>query len=179
MARGFTGDSPHLIQLIREGIRNKGFSFIDILQPCVSFNKLNTYDWFKGHTYYLDSAHDPTDRATAFRVAVEEEKMALGVIYVLLAIPLFVLAGTIMSQSGIAASLLRFVNAFVGHVRGGLGVPVISSHRVSSVPLARNHPDYAASHVRQQASGECYRIRSYILLRVALPAVAGNLQDGA
>jgi tripartite ATP-independent transporter DctM subunit len=41
---------------------------------------------------------------------------------VLLAIPLFVLAGTIMSQSGIAASLLRFVNAFIGHVRGGLGV---------------------------------------------------------
>ena len=41
---------------------------------------------------------------------------------VLLAIPLFVLAGTIMSQSGIAASLLRFVNVFIGHVRGGLGV---------------------------------------------------------
>ena len=41
---------------------------------------------------------------------------------VLLAIPLFVLAGTIMSESGIAASLLRFVNAFVGHMRGGLGV---------------------------------------------------------
>ena len=41
---------------------------------------------------------------------------------VLLAIPLFVLAGTIMSQSGIAASLLRFVNIFVGHIRGGLGV---------------------------------------------------------
>lgn len=41
---------------------------------------------------------------------------------VLLAIPLFVLAGTIMSQSGIAASLLRFVNAFIGHIRGGLGV---------------------------------------------------------
>ncbi|MEC9405283.1 MAG: TRAP transporter large permease subunit, partial [Pseudomonadota bacterium] len=40
----------------------------------------------------------------------------------LLAIPLFVLAGTIMSESGIAAALLRFVNAFVGHVRGGLGV---------------------------------------------------------
>lgn len=41
---------------------------------------------------------------------------------ILLAIPLFVLAGTIMSESGIAASLLRFVNAFIGHVRGGLGV---------------------------------------------------------
>lgn len=41
---------------------------------------------------------------------------------VLLAIPLFVLAGTIMSESGIAAALLRFVNAFIGHVRGGLGV---------------------------------------------------------
>jgi tripartite ATP-independent transporter DctM subunit len=41
---------------------------------------------------------------------------------VLLAIPLFVLAGTVMSQSGIAASLLKFVNVFVGHIRGGLGV---------------------------------------------------------
>ena len=41
---------------------------------------------------------------------------------VLLAIPLFVLAGTIMSESGIAGSLLRFVNAFIGHIRGGLGV---------------------------------------------------------
>ncbi len=41
---------------------------------------------------------------------------------VLLAIPLFVLAGTVMSQSGIAGSLLNFVNAFIGHVRGGLGV---------------------------------------------------------
>ena len=41
---------------------------------------------------------------------------------VLLSIPLFVLAGTIMSQSGIAAALLRFVNAFVGHIRGGLEV---------------------------------------------------------
>ncbi|MDT8327086.1 MAG: TRAP transporter large permease [Roseovarius sp.] len=41
---------------------------------------------------------------------------------VLLAIPLFVLAGTIMSESGIAASLLRFVSAFIGHIRGGLGV---------------------------------------------------------
>lgn len=41
---------------------------------------------------------------------------------VLLAIPLFVLAGAVMSESGIAASLLRFVNAFVGHVRGGLGI---------------------------------------------------------
>lgn len=41
---------------------------------------------------------------------------------VLLAIPLFVLAGAVMSESGIAAALLRFVNAFVGHVRGGLGI---------------------------------------------------------
>ena len=41
---------------------------------------------------------------------------------ILLAIPLFVLAGTIMAESGIAAALLRFVNVFVGHIRGGLGV---------------------------------------------------------
>lgn len=46
---------------------------------------------------------------------------------VLLAIPLFVLAGTIMSESGIAASLLRFVNTFIGHLRGGLGVVAVVS----------------------------------------------------
>ena len=52
---------------------------------------------------------------------------------VLLAIPLFVLAGTIMSESGIAASLLRFVNAFIGHVRGGLGVVAAVSCAVIGV----------------------------------------------
>lgn len=81
VARAFAGDFEHMKDILKKAISHHGYALVDILQPCVSFNKLNTYDWFNGHTYYLDSAYDPTDRAAAFRVAVEEEKMALGVIY--------------------------------------------------------------------------------------------------
>ena len=81
VARAFAGDFEHMKDILKRAISHRGYALVDILQPCVSFNKLNTYDWFKGHTYYLDSAYNPTDRAAAFRVAVEEEKMALGVIY--------------------------------------------------------------------------------------------------
>ena len=81
VARAFAGDFEHMTDILKRAISHPGYALVDILQPCVSFNKLNTYDWFKEHTYYLDSVYDPTDRTEAFRVAVEEEKMALGVIY--------------------------------------------------------------------------------------------------
>ncbi len=81
VSRTFVGDFEHMKDILKRAISHRGYALVDILQPCVSFNKMNTYDWFKKHTYYLDSAYNPTDRAAAFRVAVEEEKMALGVIY--------------------------------------------------------------------------------------------------
>ena len=54
---------------------------MDIFQPCVSFNKLNTFQWFKEHTVYLDAAHDPADRVKAFARAIETDKLPLGVFY--------------------------------------------------------------------------------------------------
>ena len=81
VARGFAGDFEEMKAIIIKALTHHGYALVDILQPCVSFNKLNTYEWFKAHTYYLDEDYDPTDRATAFGVALEEEKMALGVIY--------------------------------------------------------------------------------------------------
>jgi len=54
---------------------------VDIFQACISFNKLNTYAWYKEHTYNLDASHDPTDRAAAFARAVETERYPLGVLY--------------------------------------------------------------------------------------------------
>ena len=51
-------------------------------EPCVSFNKINTYQWFKEHTYDLEDSHDPLDRDMAFRRAIETEKLPLGVLYV-------------------------------------------------------------------------------------------------
>jgi 2-oxoglutarate ferredoxin oxidoreductase subunit beta len=84
VARGFTGDIPHLSHLIQEGIRNKGFSFIDILQPCVSFNRVNTFQWYRDRVYKIDEkgGHDPSDRVSAFRRAQEwGERIPIGVLY--------------------------------------------------------------------------------------------------
>ena len=55
VARGFSGEPMHLAELIKNGITHKGFAVIDALIPCVSFNTLNTYDWFRQRVYKLDS----------------------------------------------------------------------------------------------------------------------------
>jgi 2-oxoglutarate ferredoxin oxidoreductase subunit beta len=84
VARGFTGDIPHLSRLIQEGIRNRGFSFIDILQPCVSFNRVNTFPWYKSRVYKIEEVegYDPSDRVRAFRRAQEwGERIPIGILY--------------------------------------------------------------------------------------------------
>jgi len=53
---------------------------VDIFQPCVSFNKLNTVQWFKEHTYTLED-HDATDRLKAFAKATETDRLPLGIFY--------------------------------------------------------------------------------------------------
>ena len=44
------------------GIQHKGFALIDILQPCVSFNHKNTFDWYRQRVYKLGEDYDPGDR---------------------------------------------------------------------------------------------------------------------
>lgn len=81
VARSFSGDIKHLTEMIKEGISHKGFSIIDILQPCVTFNKVNTYAWYRERVYKL-SDHDPYDRRDAFGKALEwGERIPTGVIY--------------------------------------------------------------------------------------------------
>lgn len=83
-ARGYAGDIPHLKKLIMQGIKHKGFSHIDVLQPCVTFNKINTYQWYQQRIYKLDedSSHDPKNRIMAFSKAEEwGEKIPLGIYY--------------------------------------------------------------------------------------------------
>jgi 2-oxoglutarate ferredoxin oxidoreductase subunit beta len=82
VARGFSGEVDHLTELIQQGIAHRGFSLIDILQPCVSFNKVNTFAWYKERCYALSPDHDPTDWETAMGVAPEwGDKIPIGVIY--------------------------------------------------------------------------------------------------
>lgn len=84
VARGFTGDGEHLVRLIQEGIRNPGFSFIDVLQPCVSFNRVNTFQWYKSRVYKADAedGYDASDRAGAFQRAQEwGDRIPIGILY--------------------------------------------------------------------------------------------------
>jgi 2-oxoglutarate ferredoxin oxidoreductase subunit beta len=84
VARGFAGETDHLTYLIKEGISHKGFSYIDILQPCVSFNRVNTNKWYSSRVYKIndESQYDFTDRMLAFSKAQEwGEKIPIGIIY--------------------------------------------------------------------------------------------------
>lgn len=84
VARGYSADSEHLSNLILEGIKHKGFSLIDVLQPCVSFNKKNTYEWYAKRIYKLDSdnSYNPQDKAAALKKSCEwGDKIPIGLIY--------------------------------------------------------------------------------------------------
>ncbi len=83
VARGFAGDSGMLSQLIQSALQYKGFSVIDILQPCVSFNRVNTYQWYKQRVYKIDNqAHDNTDLRQAFDLALQwGDKIPIGILY--------------------------------------------------------------------------------------------------
>jgi 2-oxoglutarate ferredoxin oxidoreductase subunit beta len=81
VARAFSGDIEQTKEILKEAISHKGFALVDIFQPCVTFNKVNTHKWFKENTYYLDKSYDPLNRAAAFQKAVEREKLPLGIFY--------------------------------------------------------------------------------------------------
>jgi len=82
VARGFAGTIDHLSRLIQQGIAHRGFALIDVLQPCVSFNKVNTFSWYKKRCESLPPAHDPTDWEAAMKVARQwGDKIPIGVIY--------------------------------------------------------------------------------------------------
>lgn len=78
VARCFCQDIEQTKSMMKEAILNKGFSFLDIFQPCVTFNKVNTYQWFKENTYYIDGQ---MDRITAFEKSLEMNKLPLGVFF--------------------------------------------------------------------------------------------------
>ena len=83
VARGFAGDPKHLQSLIVQAARHRGFNYIDVFQPCVTFNYLNTYDWFRQRIYKLKEAgHDPSDRTKALERSFEwKDRIPIGVFY--------------------------------------------------------------------------------------------------
>lgn len=81
VARANIGDLKQTKEILKAAIQHRGHALVDVFQPCVVFNKINTYAWFKEHTYTLPEDYDSTDRQAAFQKACEEDKMPLGVIY--------------------------------------------------------------------------------------------------
>jgi 2-oxoglutarate ferredoxin oxidoreductase subunit beta len=84
VARGFAGDAAHLTQLYKQAITHKGFALVEVLQPCVSFNKVNTYQWYKERVYHVDQepGYDPENELWAYQKGKEwGARIPLGVIY--------------------------------------------------------------------------------------------------
>jgi 2-oxoglutarate ferredoxin oxidoreductase subunit beta len=83
VARGFAGDVTHLSGLIKKGIIHKGFALVDILQPCVSFNHKNTYEWYRERVYKLDDEeYDPSDKIAALEKAMEwGDRIPTGILF--------------------------------------------------------------------------------------------------
>ncbi len=89
VSRAFAGDTAHLKEILKQAIKHRGFALVDVMQPCVTFNKLNTYEFFTKRCYKLEEQmpkHDIGDRGQALEKAFEPEKtnfekIPIGVFY--------------------------------------------------------------------------------------------------
>jgi 2-oxoglutarate/2-oxoacid ferredoxin oxidoreductase subunit beta len=83
VARSFSADKEHLKSMIKAAINHKGYALVDIMQPCVVFNKVNTFKWYKDRIYKLDNKYDPTNKFEALKKAEEfgDEGIPIGIIY--------------------------------------------------------------------------------------------------
>jgi len=83
VARGFSGEGPQLAKIIEAAIRHKGFSVVVVQSPCVTYNKLNTYAWFRERVYKLeDEGHDINNFELAIKKSLEwENRIPMGIFY--------------------------------------------------------------------------------------------------
>lgn len=83
VARSFSSDKEHLKSMIKAAVNHKGYALVDIMQPCVVFNKVNTFKWYKDRIYKLDNKYDPTNKFEALKKAEEfgDEGIPIGIIY--------------------------------------------------------------------------------------------------
>lgn len=75
------GNYAHAKEVLKEAFLHKGYALVDIFQPCVVFNKVNTYQWFKANTYELESNYNPSDLPAAMNKALENDPIPIGIFY--------------------------------------------------------------------------------------------------
>ena len=83
VASSFSGDKEHLKSMIKAAVNHKGYALVDIMQPCVVFNKVNTFKWYKDRIYKLDESYDPSNKAQALKKVEEfgDEGIPIGILY--------------------------------------------------------------------------------------------------
>ncbi len=84
ISRGWSGDLEHLAWLISEALRHRGYALVDVMQPCVTFNRMYSYDWLRPRVYKVqeEAGYDPADRMAAFgRVQESGERVPIGILY--------------------------------------------------------------------------------------------------
>lgn len=82
VSRSFAGMEEHLVDVLVKAIQFKGFSLVDVLQPCISFNRVNTYQWYRDRCNPLPPFYDPQDWEAAMRKSQQwGEEIPIGIIY--------------------------------------------------------------------------------------------------
>ena len=83
IAQTMSSDLKGMTDIIEKAIKHKGFSIVNVFSPCVTFNKINTYDWFKENVKNLSDieGYDPSDKSMAMRVLMENKDLVNGIIY--------------------------------------------------------------------------------------------------
>lgn len=82
VARAYTGNAAHLATIMKAAIAHKGYALVDILQPCVSFNKVNTYAYYSKRVYEVEETYDCTDKLSALAKSMEGgNKIPIGILY--------------------------------------------------------------------------------------------------
>ena len=84
IAQSFSGDPKHASQMIVEGVRHRGFAIVNDFSPCVTYNKFNTYDWFRAHVEPVPEHHDPASQDAAWDLIQDfrrRDKLPLGIVY--------------------------------------------------------------------------------------------------
>lgn len=82
VARSFSGDKEHLKKMMKVAILHNGYAILDILQPCVTYNKVNTFKWYKDRVYKLDENYNYNDKELALKTAAEfGDRIPIGILY--------------------------------------------------------------------------------------------------
>jgi 2-oxoglutarate ferredoxin oxidoreductase subunit beta len=83
VARGYAGELRHLVWILGEALQHRGYALVDVLQPCVTFNRPSAYDFYNPRVYKVEETdHDVTDRSAAWERAMEwGDRIPIGIVY--------------------------------------------------------------------------------------------------